>query len=88
MTPPQINERVDAAKQHLTHSIEWKGDVLGVLEMRRHYSSYFRGLPHIKPFRMILVTSHDHEELFATLETIRAHYANFIFSGKKEGELV
>ena len=74
LDPPTINERVDAAKQHLRHSLEWKGDTLGVLEMRRHYTNYFKGYPGIKKFRTELVTAHNPDFLFDTLEEVRKHY--------------
>ncbi|MBR9921676.1 MAG: tRNA dihydrouridine synthase DusB [Bacteroidetes bacterium] len=75
LDPPTVTERVAAASQHLRHSLEWKGDKLGVLEMRRHYTNYFRGFPNIKPFRTKLVTEHDPEVLFDILEEIRDVYA-------------
>lgn len=84
LAPPQISERVAAAKQHLKHSIEWKGDVLGVLEMRRHYSNYFRGLPNVKPYRTKLVTTHDHDELFATLDSIEKDFGEYVYTSSKE----
>jgi nifR3 family TIM-barrel protein len=74
LAPPSVDERVDTALKHLKTSIEWKGDVLGVLETRRHYGSYFRGFRDIKSYRMKLVNSMEHEELFDTLESIRGNY--------------
>ncbi len=74
LNPPTVKERVAAAKQHLRHSIEWKGDKLGVLEMRRHYTNYFRGFPNVKPYRIKLVTSHEPEELFEVLDAIEDRY--------------
>ena len=71
---PTLDERVDAAKSHLQRSIDWKGVKLGVLEMRRHYTNYFRGLPGVKQYRMKLVQEYDTEVLFATLEEMRAVY--------------
>ena len=56
LAEPTITERVEAAKFHLFESIRWKGDILGIIEMRRHYTNYFRGLPDIKSYRMQLVT--------------------------------
>lgn len=73
--PPTIVERVAACRQHLQHSLDWKGLKLGVLEMRRHYSNYFRGYPGIKEYRKILVTEHDPAILFATLAEIEHNYA-------------
>jgi len=77
LAPPSVEERVDAARQHLQHSLEWKGPKLGVLEMRRHYSSYFRGLPGVKEYRTMLVTVHDPVELFEILEMVERRYAGF-----------
>ena len=75
--PPTLQDRVEAVKEHLTKSLEWKGMKLGVLEMRRHYTNYFRGLPGIKKFRSILVTEHDPEVLFQILDDIEEHYADY-----------
>jgi nifR3 family TIM-barrel protein len=77
---PTVAERVEAARQHLRHSLDWKGPVLGILEMRRHYTNYFKSLPNIKPFRTILVTSDESEELFATLDRIAVEYEAYEFA--------
>ncbi|WP_367389597.1 tRNA dihydrouridine synthase DusB [Lewinella sp. LCG006] len=74
LDPPTISERVAACKQHLQHSLDWKGLTLGVLEMRRHYSNYFRGYPGIKNFRQVLVSEHDPATLFSTLDEIESIY--------------
>lgn len=74
LPPPTVDERVDTALKHLKTSIDWKGDVLGVLETRRHYGSYFRGFRDIKAYRMKLVNSMEQEELFDTLELVRERY--------------
>ena len=74
LPPPTTEERVNAARQHLQHSIEWKGRKLGVLEMRRHYTNYFRGFPNIKPFRSLLVTEDEPEILFRILDQILTEY--------------
>jgi tRNA-dihydrouridine synthase len=71
---PTVSERVAAAKQHLKHSIEWKGEKLGVLEMRRHYTNYFRGFRNVKAFRSQLVTTPDPAQLFTILDEIESHY--------------
>ena len=74
LAPPTVAERVKAAKKHLQTSINWKGEVLGVLEMRRHYSNYFKGFRNIKPYRMRLVTSMIPEELFGVLDEIEKDF--------------
>lgn len=79
LAPPTLDERVDAARQHLLHSVEWKGDKLGVLEMRRHYTNYFRSLPGVKQYRSKLVTEHDIPTLLGVMEEIRSRYSGFEF---------
>ncbi len=78
LPPPGIRERVDAARQHLNHAIEWKGQKLGILETRRHYTNYFRGLPGIKEFRKELVTSEIREVLFEIFEQIENQYDGLV----------
>ena len=63
LTPPSIDERIITAKRHLEMSIKWKGERLGLLETRRHYSNYFKGIPDFKPYRKRLVTSDTLEEI-------------------------
>ncbi len=57
LPPPTLKERIDVCKQHLDFSLEWKGERQGLLEMRRHYTSYFKGISHFKPYRTQLVES-------------------------------
>ena len=73
--PPTLEERVRAVKQHLSHSVEWKGLKLGVLEMRRHYTNYFRGFRGVKQFRSRLVTEHDPEIIFNILDEMQDYYS-------------
>ncbi len=75
LQPPDINQRVEVCKVHLTKSIEWKGEYVGIVEMRRHYTNYFKGLDHFKEHRMQLVTSHSYEEIIAILEIVREKYS-------------
>lgn len=74
LPPPSVEERVQAARQHLLHSIEWKGEKLGVLEMRRHYTNYFRGFPNIKNYRSLLVTEMEPTVLLSILDEILEEY--------------
>ncbi len=60
---PTFEERLDACKTHFVKSVEWKGERVGIVEMRRHYAQYFRGLPDFKPFRTRLVTANHAEEI-------------------------
>ncbi len=72
--PPGIGERVEMAREHLNRSLEWKGERLGVVEMRRHYTNYFRGYRDIKTFRSRLVTEYDPLVLHNILDEIKLHY--------------
>ncbi len=76
---PTITERVEAAKFHLVKSLEWKGERLGIVEMRRHYANYFRGLQNFKEFRIKLVTEDSPSILFQVLDDIIGYYeANLV----------
>jgi len=68
---PDIKAKADAAIEHLKMSVEWKGEVLGVAEMKRHYTNYFKGIEHFKETRMKLVTSFDLNEILDTLNQIK-----------------
>lgn len=86
LAPPTIEERVDACKRHLKKSVEWKGTTLGILEMRRHYANYLKGLPNIKEFRKKLVTTMEAEEAYATLQEIAEQYSGFAFEDTPSNE--
>ena len=70
LPPPTLEERIDVCRTHLLKSIEWKGETLGILEMRRHYANYFKGLPNNKVFRTQLVTLNRFGEIDAVLNRI------------------
>lgn len=72
---PTIEERVAVVKKHLDFSIRWKGDRLGLLEMRRHYANYFRGTPNFKPIRARLVDTMSIEEIYSILDEVVSMYA-------------
>lgn len=67
---PNISDRVKVCRTHLDASIEWKGPVLGIIEMRRHYTNYFKGIPHFKEYRMKLVTLPDYQAINDVLSEI------------------
>lgn len=78
---PSVCERVEIAKRHLAKSVEVNGDRVGVLEMRRHLSNYFKGLPNFKPTRLKLVTLDDVAEIDATLDSIAREWGGYDLSG-------
>ena len=73
---PSITERIKMAEKHLLMAIKWKGEKLGVLETRRHYSNYFRGIPDFKKYRNIMVTTDHSEEIFALFNDLKKEFAS------------
>ena len=78
--PPSMAQRVEAARRHLQMSLDWKGEKLGVLETRRHYSNYFKGIPNFKPYRMKMVTSDEAADVFAALEEALEAFSDHVFA--------
>lgn len=72
---PTIQQRVAVCKKHLQKSVEWKGEGVGMLEMRRHYTSYFKGLNHFKEYRTKLVTTSNLADLYEIIEEISEKYS-------------
>ncbi|HET7178323.1 MAG TPA: tRNA dihydrouridine synthase DusB [Chryseosolibacter sp.] len=73
-SPPSVSERVQAARKHLDFSIRWKGDRVGIFEMRRHYTNYFRNLPDFKTFRTRLVEATVLDEIISILDEVLENY--------------
>jgi nifR3 family TIM-barrel protein len=74
---PDIVERVRVCKQHLKHSIIWKGEKLGIAEMKRHYSSYFKAIPNFKEYRTRMVTSNSEKEVLEILNDVKTKFINY-----------
>lgn len=74
LSPPTLEERLIACREHLLRSVKWKGEKLGILEMRRHYAPYFKGLYNVKPYRNRLVHTMDLSEIEAILLEMEVHY--------------
>lgn len=83
LPPPTIEQRVDVIRRHLHKSVEWKGLVPGINEMRRHYNNYLKGLPNIKEYRLKLVTFKTVEEIDAVLDEIIRVYTGFQFERRQ-----
>ena len=78
LPPMSVSDRVALAKRHLARSLELKGDKVGILEMRRHLSCYFKGLPDFKETRLKLVTLTDPSELYSALDYIADRWSDVI----------
>jgi tRNA-dihydrouridine synthase B len=74
LLPPTIEDRLEACRKHLNFSIRWKGERVGIVEMRRHYANYFKGIEHFKGFRMRLVETPTLAEVNAILEEVADYY--------------
>ncbi|MDT8416036.1 MAG: tRNA dihydrouridine synthase DusB [Flavobacteriaceae bacterium] len=79
LPPPTLTERVQVARRHLEMAIRWKGEKLGVFETRRHYTNYFKGIPHFKDYRQRLVTSDEANDVFAALDDIESSFSDLVF---------
>ncbi len=80
LDPPTMEERVDAARRHLQMAIDWKGEKLGVFETRRHYTNYFKGIPHFKEYRMKMVTTDDSEGVFEVFDEVLEKFLHHQFA--------
>lgn len=74
LAEPTVEERLEAVRQHLSFAVQWKGERVGVVEMRQHYTNYFRGLPNIKPYRSRLVTTDTAAGVFAILDEMQESF--------------
>lgn len=77
LSPPTVEDRVAVCRKHLRQSVDWKGPVVGINEMRRHYANYLKGLPNIKEYRNRLVTLGTMEEVNEVLNEVEKNYAGF-----------
>ena len=74
MAPLTIAQKVELARKHLAKSVECKGERVGVLEMRRHLSNYFKGIDNFKETRLKLVTTNESEKVFELLDYIKVNF--------------
>ena len=74
LAKPSLQERIEAVKQHLNMAVEWKGEKLGLLEMRPHYGNYFKSIPNFKEYRTQLVTRNTLEEVNEVFNSIEQHF--------------
>ena len=78
LSGPTISDRVKVCKEHLDFSMRWKSKHAGIVEMRRHYTNYFKGLPHFKEYRLKLVTTYSYDEIIKILDEVEKKYADMI----------
>lgn len=76
LDPPSLAERVEACRRHFEMALDWKGTRLGINETRRHYTNYFKGIPHFKEYRTRLVTSEEPQDILDTLDEILHNFAD------------
>lgn len=80
LPPPTMSERVEVARRHLQMAIAWKGERLGIVETRRHYTNYFKGIPHFKEYRLKMVTTDDAEGVFAVFDEVIEQFGDYEFA--------
>jgi tRNA-dihydrouridine synthase B len=71
---PTLQQRVEVCKKHLLRSIQWKGPKVGIFEMRRHYTNYFKGMPNFKPYRARLVEAPDYNAVIEILDEVQYNF--------------
>jgi nifR3 family TIM-barrel protein len=76
---PTLDERIAVCRKHLQKSVEWKGAIVGINEMRRHYTNYLKGLPGIRDYRLKLVTLTSPEAVDEVLLEIKEKYKDYSF---------
>lgn len=74
---PTVNEKADLALLHLSKSFEHKEGKPAILEMRRHLSNYFKGLPNFKETRLKLLTSNDLDEIREIVSQIKERWGGY-----------
>jgi len=74
LPPPSVKQRVEAVRKHLTWAVKWKGEHIGIIETRKHYGNYFRGIPNFKPYKNKLLAANELMVLYQTLEEIYQLY--------------
>ncbi len=70
LAPPSIAERVAVAKRHLSMAIEWNGEKVALMETRKHYTSYFKGIPNIKEYRLKMLTAPTKDKVFMVFDEV------------------
>ena len=80
LPPPNMGERIEAVNMHFERSLDWKGERLGIVEMRRHYANYFKGIPDFKKHRLDLVTFETSAEIRDKLKLIADKFSDHDFS--------
>ena len=76
---PTMHDRIEAAENHLKWAMEWKGERVGIVETRRHYTNYFKNIHGFKDYRQRLVTTDHAEELLQVFEEIKAVFGDYQF---------
>ena len=83
LAPPTMSERIEVIRTHLHRSVEWKGMVAGINEMKRHYGNYLKGLPNIKEYRQQLVLAKEVEEIEEILGQVFRTYEGYVFERRE-----
>jgi tRNA-dihydrouridine synthase len=78
LAPPTLTDRINICKEHLDFSIRWKSKHAGIVEMRRHYTNYFKGMPNFKEYRLRLVTTYSYDEIIGILDEIENKYSEAV----------
>ena len=76
VSEPDVAERIRIARIHFERSMEWKNEYTAVIEIRKHWTNYFKGLSHFKPFKMRLMEVKTADEIRQLLDEIEKNYVD------------
>ena len=85
--PPTISERIEVCLKHLRLNIATKGEHYGIIEFRKFYSGYLKGLPDSSKVRSKLVLSESYNEIEDLLNQYKQEFEQKMSEQCKEVEI-
>ncbi len=71
-----VKEQIEVIKEQILLSVEWIDEVRGLLHMRRHMASMFKGLPHFRDLRIRMLQAPTIDVLWEVFDEIEKHYSD------------
>ena len=71
-----VKEQIEVIKEQILLSVEWIDEVRGLLHMRRHMASMFKGLPHFRDLRIRMLQAPTIDVLWEVFDEIEKRYSD------------